>query len=134
MLKLPPGPPPIEMYHRSVARLNTSPNRRCPLIPILRTTYIWSQLLGSFLWNIVWMIFGNVFGLLQICSTRWGSLPMDLPGFRLYVIGSENTWGFGQMVALLLLTLPLLAAGEAYSGMSQMRMHWEANLLHADYT
>lgn len=120
MLELAPELSRRERYNRSLDPLYTSPSRTRPngLPQLLLARYTWSQFLGSFLWNIVWMVFGNVFGLLQICSTRWGTPSVDLTGFQFYIVGSENTWGFGQMVALLLLTLPILAAGEAYSGIT----------------
>jgi hypothetical protein len=64
--------------------------------------------LDSFMWQIVWLIFGLAFGISQIVQNRWISLPpLD---------GSDSRMDFGQIVPLLLLTLPMLAAGEAYYG------------------
>jgi hypothetical protein len=64
---------------------------------------------------------GNIFGLLQLCQTRWAP-PKDIIA-PFFVVGSENTLGFGQMVALLLTALPMLAAGEAYYGTYRMSIH-----------
>jgi hypothetical protein len=64
--------------------------------------------LNSFVWQIVWLIFGLSYGIAQIVQVRWYNLPP--------LNGSTNHMDFGQIVPLLLLTLPALAAGEAYYG------------------
>jgi hypothetical protein len=71
----------------------------------------------SFLWEIVWMMFGNTFGIMEIYSKRWDTYAAPFTEYTNYnVVGSESAMSFGQMVALLLLVLPVLAAGEAYYG------------------
>ena len=64
----------------------------------------------SFCWQILLLVFGNVYGIGWIYLNRWGYTP------DLGVDGNEQAMGFGQYVALLLLILPLLAAKEAYDG------------------
>jgi hypothetical protein len=59
---------------------------------------------------MVWIIFGNFYGLLQLVTIRF--VP-PLPT----VIGDDNQMVFGQLVPLFLLVLPFLAAVEAYFGM-----------------
>lgn len=91
---------------------------------ILQESLFQESFQRSFLWEIVWLTFGNVYGLLRIVRTRWtndqDSIANDLPALDVLqgsVVGSENTINFGQMVPLLLLALPLFAAGEAYYGL-----------------
>jgi hypothetical protein len=64
--------------------------------------------LESFMWQIVWLTFGLTYGIAQVVQVRWINLPL--------LDGSTNHMDFGQIVPLLLLTLPALAAGEAYCG------------------
>jgi hypothetical protein len=73
--------------------------------------FLWGEFLDSFLWEIVWLAFGNTFGVAQIYLWRWVIRPPNLTG-------SENSMSFGQTVAVLLLALPILAAGEVYYGMN----------------
>ena len=72
--------------------------------------FFFTELQDSFLWEIVWMIFGNFYGALQLITFRF--VP---PVPR--VVGNDNQMVFGQLVPLLLLALPLMAAIEAYFGM-----------------
>ncbi len=63
------------------------------------------------------MMFGNTFGIMEIYSKRWDTYAAPFTEYTNYnVVGSESAMSFGQMVALLLLVLPVLAAGEAYYG------------------
>jgi hypothetical protein len=64
--------------------------------------------LESFVWQIVWLIFGLGYGIAQLVNVRWQYTPSLAPG-----VGGMD---FGQIVPLLLLVLPGLAAGEAYYG------------------
>ena len=64
--------------------------------------------LESFIWQIVWLIFGLSYGIAQVINIRWQIAPSLAPG-----VGEMD---FGQIVPLLLLLLPGLAAGEAYYG------------------
>jgi len=66
--------------------------------------------LDSFMWQIVWLIFGLAYGIGQIVQNRWALLPF-VP-----LDGSDPRMDFGQIVPLLLLFLPILAAIEAYYG------------------
>ena len=63
----------------------------------------------SFLWQILWLTFGNTWGFAQVYVARWQAAPT--------VVGNENELGFGQLVPLFLLALPVLAAVEGYTGM-----------------
>jgi hypothetical protein len=64
--------------------------------------------LESFVWQIVWLIFGLSYGIAQVVNIRWQTTLSLAPG-----VGEMD---FGQIVPLLLLLLPGLAAGEAYYG------------------
>ena len=63
----------------------------------------------SFLWQMLWLTFGNTWGFAQVYVSRWQLAPT--------VVGNEHDLGFGQLVPLLLLALPVVAAIEGYTGM-----------------
>ena len=90
----------------SSSRSWVNPSRRYIEMSIL----ILPELEGSFFWQILLLVFGHVYGITRIYLNRW----MYTPDFG--VEGDQNTMGFGQYVALLFLTLPLMAAREAYDG------------------
>ncbi|KAL2059757.1 hypothetical protein VTL71DRAFT_10141 [Oculimacula yallundae] len=77
-------------------------------IALARSRYVLSMFMDSFWWQITRMLFGNVFGLLQLSKTRFGYHKMTESA-------EEDHWGFGQLVAILLMILPFLVAAEAYS-------------------
>lgn len=89
---------------------SNSPGWVIPLRYIHMTVLILPELERSFCWQILLLIFGNVYGIVWIYVNRWMYTPEG------GVDGNENAMGFGQYVALLLLALPLLAAREAYDG------------------
>ena len=74
---------------------------------------VYSEFLDSFLWEILWLFFGNSYGIRQLFWAR--------KYVRRFVsiknADDEDSWGFGQLLALFLLVLPALAAAEAYRGM-----------------
>ena len=72
--------------------------------------FFFMELQDSFLWQIVLIVFGNFYGALQLITFRF--VP-PVPT----VVGNDNQMVFGQLVPLLLLALPLMAAVEAYFGM-----------------
>jgi hypothetical protein len=72
--------------------------------------FFFTELQDSFLWQVVWIVFGNFYGALQLITFRF--VP-PVPT----VVGNDNQMVFGQLVPLLLLALPLMAAVEAYFGM-----------------
>lgn len=77
----------------------------------------------SFLWEIVWMVLGLTYGICSLCFIRWFNAGRGYYEPR-NIDGSENTMTFGQIVAILLMALPLLATGEAYDGeLSMLRFH-----------
>ena len=63
----------------------------------------------SFLSDILTLLFGIVYGVTQVFVNR-----SDEPGAG--IVGSQNSVSFGQLVPLLLILLPLFAAGEVYFG------------------
>ena len=77
--------------------------------------FVSQELSDSFLIEIFWLAFGNLYGLLGIIHSRVVYAPE--------IVGSENQMGFGQMVPLLLTVLPLLAAVEAYHGKPLTRLY-----------
>jgi hypothetical protein len=99
--------PPLSRVERASKWLNEAKSVGIMRLFIL-LYFLWGEFLNSFLWEIVWLAFGNTFGVAQIYLWRWV--------VRVNGTGSENSMGFGQLVAVLLLALPLLAAGEVYYG------------------
>ena len=74
--------------------------------------FFFDELLNSFLWELIFATFGFTYGLIQVVTSRW-------PQFFSYLsqpIDSGDIMGFGQIVPLLLLFLPGLAAVEVYEG------------------
>ena len=76
--------------------------------------YVHREISESFLNHILWLTFGNLYGIFQIIITRYSILSIE---------GNENDMTFGQVVSLLLLGLPLLTIGEAYYGV------WRSTLM-----
>ncbi|KAI9683775.1 MAG: hypothetical protein M1822_005965 [Bathelium mastoideum] len=72
---------------------------------------IYLEFLDSFLWQILWLYFGNFYGIRQLFWAR--VFVPHSANIQLWPNGDENRLGFGQLLALLLLALPLLAAIEA---------------------
>lgn len=64
----------------------------------------------SFLQLIAALFFFLSFGVSQVVATRWGDYQVDLER-------DSNTMEFGQIVPLILLVIPLLAAAEIFYGM-----------------
>lgn len=84
----------------------------------------------SFLSNIISLYFLNSVGMIGVVMAHWhvfqlttenGTGSQQTEYVRLVVKGSEDEMGFGQIVPLLLLALPLLAVIEVYNGMSAGR-------------
>ena len=72
--------------------------------------FVYIEFLDSFLWQIVWPFFGNLYGVQQLVWAR--KYVRD----HVTIEGDENQLNFGQLLALFLLVLPLLASVEAYYG------------------
>lgn len=64
------------------------------------------DLYGSLLSELIWLTFSLVVGFSKIYNWRL------IAPFRAY----EDTWGFGQLLPLLLLLLPIVSLPEIYSG------------------
>ena len=82
-------------------------SKLCRLFFVLQT--VQAERSESFLSQILWLVFGNAYGIVQVVIAR-----LLIGGFQ--VIGNENEMGFGQIVPLLLMVLPLLAVREVYDG------------------
>ena len=79
---------------------------------LLTFNFAYLQLQDSFLWQLLWLLFNNLYGVRQIYWAR------SYVGHRISrpEVNNEDELGFGQLLALLLLALPVLAAVEAYQG------------------
>ncbi|KAL4737676.1 hypothetical protein BDV11DRAFT_171755 [Aspergillus similis] len=93
------------LWARDVAnkkiRTNISPKsqRNCALV--IAETWTFYECQESFLWRILWLISGNVYGIADVFSTRSNTAGMS---------GDRDKMGYGQIVPLVLLILPVFAA------------------------
>lgn len=71
--------------------------------------YLNKEMQGSFLSEILTLLFGVSYGISQLITNR-----MNIPAAG--IAGDQNAMSFGQLVPLLLIALPVLAAGEVYFG------------------
>jgi hypothetical protein len=62
---------------------------------------------GSFLWNILWLLSANVYGVTSVLVARSSTSGIS---------GDRDKMGYGQIVPLVLLVLPLLAAIQGVYG------------------
>lgn len=84
-----------------------------------------------FLWLavIVAVLFGLVFAITSAISLR---NPKQYPGIQLAAdFDDQNSWSFGQLVAIIIMILPFLAAAEGYLGKfsSNSLIYKSANIL-----
>ncbi|EMT61097.1 hypothetical protein FOC4_g10014139 [Fusarium odoratissimum] len=79
------------------------------LVRLTAETWAFHQCRGSFAWRLFWLWSGNVYGVVTIFTTRAVTTGMS---------GSPNKMGFGQVVPLTLLALPIFAAMEGHAGQS----------------
>ena len=77
---------------------------------LVKFNFTYMEFCESFLWEILWLCFGFFYGIRQL---YWAK---HYVGGKIIPDQSENDWGFGQLLALLLLALPVLAAIEARHG------------------
>ncbi|KAI1022803.1 hypothetical protein LB503_000130 [Fusarium chuoi] len=73
-------------------------------------TWAFHQCRGSFAWRLFWLWSGNVYGIVTIFTSRAVTTGMS---------GNPNEMGFGQVVPLALLALPILAAMEGRADYKQ---------------
>ncbi|KAK0747312.1 hypothetical protein B0T21DRAFT_417695 [Apiosordaria backusii] len=86
---------------------------------------------GTFLFSFAGLAFTFAFAITQLVASCWLDVPM--------LDDEADHMGFGQIMALCLLMLPFLAAGECYCGRHRARITLVGetvvvNLLLADYT
>ncbi len=74
--------------------------------------YLNREMQSSFLSEILTLLFGVSYGISQLITNREA-----IPSAGL--LGDQNAMSFGQLVPLLLIALPVLAAGEVYFGECQ---------------
>ncbi|QPC80351.1 hypothetical protein HYE68_011103 [Fusarium pseudograminearum] len=77
--------------------------------PIIWIVERWSfhQCRGSFVWRLFWLWSGNIYGITSIFTFRVTTTGMS---------GDPDHWGFGQIVPLALLALPIFAAMGSHAG------------------
>lgn len=77
------------------------------LVTLAAETWTFHQCRGSFVWRLFWLWSGNVYGIVTIFVSRAVTTGMS---------GNPNNMGFGQIVPLALLALPILVAMESHAG------------------
>ncbi|CAF3596938.1 unnamed protein product [Fusarium graminearum] len=90
-------------------------------LPIIWIVERWTfhQCRGSFVWRLFWLWSGNVYGVASIFTFRVTTIGMS---------GDPDDWGFGQIVPLALLALPLFAAMESHADYKRQVKSIEENL------
>ena len=78
-------------------------------------TLAFVELYSSFLAPLLWSLLNLVWGSLQLLNPRTALAAQGQ-------IAEENTFGFGQIIPLMLLALPFVAAFDAYYGKSNANM------------
>ncbi|MCJ1377243.1 hypothetical protein MMC17_000335 [Xylographa soralifera] len=73
--------------------------------------FFFNELLSSFLWQLMFTTFGVTYGLLEVVVDRW---PQKFGSDWKSTTDQADNFGFGQLVPLLLLFLPVLSAIEVY--------------------
>ncbi|GFF54334.1 hypothetical protein IFM58399_09798 [Aspergillus lentulus] len=92
-----------------------------------------SDLYSSKIWEITWLSFSLAWGTIRIFIVRnTGHASTDIHQ-------EENIWGFGQVVAVVMLALPLLSIIEAYTSFASNTMETPRDtpshtMPHPDYT
>ncbi|RBQ66500.1 hypothetical protein FVER14953_00239 [Fusarium verticillioides] len=79
------------------------------LVGLTSETWAFHQCRGSFAWWLCWLWSGNVYGIVTIFTSRAVTTGLS---------GNPNKMGFGQVVPLTLLALPIFAAMESHAGKS----------------
>ena len=87
-------------------------------------TFVYTEFLSSFLWELSALLFWNFYGIRQLL---WARIFVG-HNEGVHKIGDEEDHlNFGQLLALLLLALPILSAIETFQGMMTFiisRPHW----------
>ena len=91
-------------FCRDWAKLRSGRGRRNAEI-----TYLYQEMQNSFLSDILNLLFGVSYGISQVITNRFNNPSAGISG-------DQNAMTFGQLVPLLLIALPVLAAGEVYFG------------------
>ncbi|KAF5690173.1 hypothetical protein FDENT_4063 [Fusarium denticulatum] len=84
----------------------TSPRKLRLLVTLVAETWSFHQCRGSFVWRLFWLWSGNIYGIVTIFVSRAVTTGMS---------GNPNKMGFGQVVPLTLLALPILVAMEGHA-------------------
>ncbi|KAL6236705.1 hypothetical protein BDW75DRAFT_107953 [Aspergillus navahoensis] len=93
---------------REVVEQQVSPRKQLLYVFIIAETWIFHECQESFLWRIPWLLSGNVYGLTDVLSTR-----SEADG----ISGEPETMGYGQIVPLVLLILPVFTAIQSIYGL-----------------
>ena len=115
-------------YQRRLAQyLEAQKVERSPFRYRLREImFVNQEIQRSFVGELQALLFGVSFGVTQLLYFRGLLGTPHHPGVD-YLVGDENTIGFGQLVPLLLILLPIFAAGEAFDGKLELR--WGPRLI-----
>ncbi|KAL4782807.1 hypothetical protein BJX76DRAFT_358621 [Aspergillus varians] len=68
---------------------------------LIAEKFVFHECQDSFVWRIMWLLGANIYGVIEVFMTRSNTSGMS---------GDRDTMGYGQIVPLVLLILPLFAA------------------------
>jgi hypothetical protein len=96
----------LEALKLLIARPESQPSLKTR-INGLAERWAYHQCRGSFVWRILWLWSGNVYGITVVFTSRYATTELE---------GDPDAWGFGQVVPLALLALPIFTAMEGHAG------------------
>lgn len=81
--------------------------RRQTTLVLTMETWAFEECQDSYVWRILWLLSANTYGITSVLEARADSDGMS---------GNPNELGFGQIVPLALLLLPIISATQSISG------------------
>lgn len=98
----------LDMYEHYANQKTRKSNKRM-LVPFnLGASWSFEEYSDSFTFRILWLGSSCAYGITDVFLVRSNAIGMD---------GDPNEWGFGQIVPLVLLLLPLLTVSQSVLGM-----------------
>ncbi|RBR14534.1 uncharacterized protein FIESC28_07663 [Fusarium coffeatum] len=95
----------LEALKLLIARPKSPKSLRTRLY-LIAEQWAYHQCRGSFVWRIFWLWSGNVYGIIVVFASRYATTELE---------GDRDHWGFGQVVPLALLALPIFTAMEGHA-------------------
>ncbi|KAL2681440.1 hypothetical protein Neosp_009051 [[Neocosmospora] mangrovei] len=94
-------------------------------IDLVAESWAFHQCQGSFVWKMLWLWSGNVYGIAAVFTARAYTMGMS---------GDRDKMGFGQIVPLALLVLPLFAALQSKADYEERLKSHDGQQAQKDHT